>query len=74
MNPVKIGILYTHDFDFHGFYDMIEGLSMVLCHSEFKRPGRRRSSVENIVEIGENAGNQHFLLWVFPKCFLSFQR
>ena len=27
---------------------------------------------ENIVEKGENAGNQHFLL--FPQCFLSFQK
>ena len=30
--------------------------------------------IENIVEKGENAGNQHFLL--FPQCFLklSFSR
>ena len=27
---------------------------------------------ENIVGTGENAGNQHFLL--FPQCFLTFQR
>ena len=27
---------------------------------------------ENIVGKGENAGNQHFLL--FPQCFLPFQR
>ena len=26
---------------------------------------------ENIVGKGENAGNQHFLL--FPQCFLPFQ-
>ena len=28
--------------------------------------------VENSVEKGENAGNQHFLL--FPQCFLLYQR
>ena len=28
--------------------------------------------LENIVGKGENAGNQHFLL--FPQCFLFFQR
>ena len=27
---------------------------------------------ENIVEKGENPGNQHFLL--FPQCFLPYQR
>ena len=27
---------------------------------------------ENIVRKGENAGNQHFLL--FPQCFLSYER
>ena len=32
----------------------------------------RRKTFENILGEGENAGNQHFLL--FPKCFLSFQR
>ena len=29
---------------------------------------REKEAFENIVEEGENAGNQHFLL--FPKCFL----
>ena len=28
--------------------------------------------VENIVGKGENAGNQHFLL--FPQCFVLFQK
>ena len=31
-----------------------------------------KKSFENIVGKGENAGNQHFLL--FPLCFLSFQK
>ena len=35
----------------------------------FLRPSRKRP-VETILGKGENAGNQHFLL--FPKCFLSF--
>ena len=30
---------------------------------------KRKESFENIVEKGENAGNQHFLL--FPQCFLT---
>ena len=30
-----------------------------------------RKAFENILEKGENAGNQHFLL--FPQCFLFFQ-
>ena len=30
-----------------------------------------KMSLENIVRKGENAGNQHCLL--FPQCFLSFQ-
>ena len=30
----------------------------------------REKTFENIVGKGENAGNQHFLL--FPQCFLSF--
>ena len=30
----------------------------------------REQTFENIMEKGENAGNQHFLL--FPQCFLSF--
>ena len=30
----------------------------------------RKYPFENIVEKGENAGNQHFLL--FPQCFLPF--
>ena len=29
-----------------------------------------KNPLENIVGKGENAGNQHFLL--FPQCFLSF--
>ena len=32
----------------------------------------QESAFENIMEKGENAGNQHFLL--YPKCFLSYQR
>ena len=32
----------------------------------------REKPFENIVGKGENAGNQHFLL--FPPCFLSYQR
>ena len=32
----------------------------------------RKKPFENIVEKGENAGNQHFLL--FPQCFLPYQR
>ena len=31
----------------------------------------RKRAFENILEEGENAGNEHFLL--FPKCFLPFQ-
>ena len=32
----------------------------------------RKRAVENIVGIGENAGNQHFLH--FPRCFLAIER
>ena len=32
----------------------------------------RKKPFENIVGKGENAGNQHFLL--FPQCFLPYQR
>ena len=43
-----------------------------LPHSpDFQRPPRKKP-FENIVGKGENAGNQHFLL--FPQCFLSYQR
>ena len=31
-----------------------------------------KKPLENIVGKGENAGNQHFLL--FPQCFLPYQR
>ena len=31
-----------------------------------------KTDVENIARKGENAGNQHFLL--FPLCFLPYQR
>ena len=31
---------------------------------------QRKQSFENIVEKGENAGNQHFLF--FPQCFLLY--
>ena len=31
----------------------------------------RKKPFENIVQKGENAGDQHFLL--FPQCFLLFQ-
>ena len=40
-----------------------------LIHS-FYHPVNR--AFENLVGKGENAGNQHFLL--FPQCFLSYQR
>ena len=32
-----------------------------------------KKTFENIVGKGENAGNQHFLLF-FPQCFLPFPR
>ena len=32
----------------------------------------RKRALENIVGKGENAANQHFLL--FPQCFLPYQR
>ena len=32
----------------------------------------RKEAFGNILGKGENAGNQHFLL--FPKCFLPFQK
>ena len=32
----------------------------------------RKEAFENIVGKGENAGNQHFLL--FPNCLLPYQR
>ena len=48
-----------------------------LVHSPFTKQSQlttmqRRESFENILGKGENAGNQHFLL--FPKCFLSFTK
>ena len=33
---------------------------------------RKTKASENIVEKGENAGNQHFL--IFPQYFLPYQR
>ena len=33
---------------------------------------QRKKAFENIVRKGENAGNQHFLL--FPQCFLPYHR
>ena len=43
-----------------------------LSHNpEFKRPPTKKP-FENIVGKGENAGNQHFLL--FPQCFLPFTK
>ena len=33
---------------------------------------KRKDPFQNIVEQGENAGNQHFLL--FPQCFLPQER
>ena len=32
----------------------------------------KKKALENSVEKGENAGNQHFVL--FPQCFLLYQR
>ena len=52
------------------------GKSKVLLENElFTTQSRlltnlRKKPFENIVEKGENAGNQHFLL--FPQCFLPF--
>ena len=42
------------------------GLNSLPTAPTFKTPS------ENIVGKGENAGNQHFLL--FPQCFLSFPK
>ena len=50
-----------------GFQNLAQLFSLTLLHTipTFNDP------FENIVEKGENAGNQHFLL--FPQCFLPFQ-
>ena len=39
----------------------------ILCYNNLSK-----NPFQNIVGKGENAGNQHFLL--FPQCFLPYQR
>ena len=43
-----------------------------LSHNPYFWTTLRKEACENNLAEGENAGNQHFLL--FPKCFLSFQK
>ena len=52
------------------FFAYLIQIPSTLYHTipTFNNP--QRKALENIVEKGENAGNQHFLL--FPQCFLSF--
>ena len=45
---------------------------ITLCYTIQDLNNSDKETFENIVEIGENAGNQHFLL--FPQCFLPYQR
>ena len=55
----------------HNEMGLIHPLYIPLPHIyEFWCPWRK--AFENIVEKGENAGHQHFLL--FPQCFLPYQR
>ena len=53
-------------------YRSVTGPSLTLYHTipTFYNP--KEESLENTVIKGENAGNQHFLL--FSQCFLFFQR
>ena len=43
---------------------------LTLYHTILTFNDPEEEDFENIVEKGENAGNQHFLL--FPQCFLPF--
>ena len=67
---IKDSILFEKSFvrNFNTSYRQGEKNSLTLYHTIlttlFKNP------FENIVGKGENAGNQHFLL--FPQCFLPF--
>ena len=47
------------------------GLNSLPHNYDFQRPCIKKP-FENVVEKGENAGNQHFLL--FPQCFLPFPK
>ena len=58
------------------FLTMFSTLTQIpnLTHSHTVTPfdAPEKQAFENIVGNGENAGNQHFLL--FPQCFLFYQR
>ena len=45
---------------------------LILCHANPTFNDPEKEAFENIVEKGEHAGNQHFLL--FQQCFLSFAK
>ena len=66
-NYVESGKLY--------FYQTVLYINHLLIPKPFPIETRllttlRKKPFENIVGKGENAGNQHFLL--FPQCFLTF--
>ena len=48
------------------------GNGLTLYHTTQLKVTMKEKPFENIVGEGENAGNQHFLL--FPQCFLSFPK
>ena len=55
---------------FHPIKDKFHHLTLYHTIPTFMTPIEK--AFENIVGKGENAGNQHFLL--FPQCFLSFTK
>ena len=54
--------------------DLSKIFSVLILHQTFPQLSTtlRKKALENTVGKGENAGNQHFLL--FPQCFLTNQR
>ena len=60
-------------FTAHQYFDTLKKKKLTLYHTitTFNDP-EIGDFFENIVGKGENAGNQHFLL--FPQCFLPIQR
>ena len=46
--------------------------NLILYHTIPTFNDLENEAFENIVRKGENAGNQHFLL--FPQCFLNFSK
>ena len=64
----RLIVLISVSSSYFPFY-IILGLTLSFTIPTFNTSGKE-AAFENIVGKGENAGNQHFLL--FPRCFLLF--